>query len=165
MTWQLLFVQSHGVLGSACGQTSSCSSIACLGSALQCAVELHTGFQRKFHAHVMLQFKSEVDRTVSAFVFERLKPNVSPTDLCGDGLCRKKLQMSIGRGFFYVWANKIGTARLSCGGLCVAGNYAPVWTDELFRYQVLGAWPEKLWKQRKVTTEVYKEYLYLTRDG
>ena len=126
---------------------------------------LETCASGKFHAHVMLQFKSEVDRTVSSFVFERLKPNVSPTDLCGDGLCRKRLQMSIDRGFFYVWANKIGTARLSCGGLCVAGNYAPVWTDELFRYQVLGAWPEKLWKQRKVTTEVYKEYLYLTRDG
>ena len=77
----------------------------------------------------------------------------------------RKLQIGIDRGFFYVWANKVGTARDAEGNLCVAGNYAPVWTDECFRYQVLGAWPEKLWKQRKLATDTYKEYLFLTRDG
>ena len=32
-------------------------------------------------------------------------------------------------------------------------------------YQVLGKWPEMLWKQRKLSTERYEDYLYLTRDG
>lgn len=118
-----------------------------------------------FHAHVMIQFLSSVDRSAAAFVFCNIKPNVHPTDLCGEGLCRKKLQVSMDRGFFYVWADKIGTVRDSAGHLCVAGNYAPVWTDECYRYQVLGAWPEKLWKQRKLTTEMYKQYLFLARDG
>ena len=105
-----------------------------------------------------------MDKTAAAFAFHALKPNVSPTDLCGEGLCRKKLQVSIDRGFFYVWANKFGTVQHTSGELC-AGNYAPVWTTEKYRYQVLGAWPEKLWKQRKIATEVCKEYLHLTRDG
>ena len=30
---------------------------------------------------------------------------------------------------------------------------------------MLGAWPEKLWKQRKLSTGSYRTYLYLTRDG
>ena len=117
------------------------------------------------HAHVMLQFNSTVDKTAAAFLFEGVKPNIQPHDLCGEGLNRRKLQIGIDRGFFYVWANKVGTARDAEGNLCVAGNYAPVWTDECFRYQVLGAWPEKLWKQRKLATDTYKEYLFLTRDG
>ena len=117
------------------------------------------------HAHVMLQFHSSVDMSATAFQFAGVRPNVQPTDLCGEGLCRKKLQISVDRGFFYVWANKIGTVRDPEGNLCVAGNYAPVWTAEKFRYQVLGAWPEKLWKQRKLSTEMYEEYLFLSRDG
>lgn len=118
-----------------------------------------------FHAHLMMQFHSSMDRSSTAFQFAGIKPNVQPTDLCGEGLCRKKMQVSVDRGFFYVWANKIGTVRNPAGHLCVAGNYAPVWTEERCRYQVLGAWPEKLWKQRKLTTEVYKQYLFLSRDG
>lgn len=126
---------------------------------------LETCSSGMYHAHVMLQFSCSVDKTAAAFAFHALKPNVSPTDLCGEGLCRKKLQVSIDRGFFYVWANKLGTVQHTSGELCVAGNYAPVWTTETYRYQVLGAWPEKLWKQQKISTEVYKEYLHLSRDG
>ena len=29
-----------------------------------------------------------MDKTAAAFAFHALKPNVSPTDLCGEGLCR-----------------------------------------------------------------------------
>ena len=47
----------------------------------------------------------------------------------------------------------------------VAANYEPCWTNCKDKYQVLGAWPEKLWKQRKLTTAKYEEYLFLTRDG
>jgi hypothetical protein len=92
--------------------------------------------------------------------------------------------VSTNRGFFYVWANKIGTVVDATGQFCVEGNYWPCWAlglftyqvlgawpetlwkqRKLFTYQVLGAWPETLWKQRKLTAEVYQEYLYLTRDG
>ena len=47
----------------------------------------------------------------------------------------------------------------------VAANYEPCWTRAIRSYQVLGKWPEALWKQRKLSTEQYEEYLYLTRDG
>ena len=103
------------------------------------------------HAHVMLQFRVAVDKTASPFAFGGMKPNISPTDLCGEGLRRKKLQSSIDRGFFYVWANKVGAVSNTGGEPCVRGNYEPVWTQQRSRYQVLGAWPEKLWKQRKLT--------------
>ena len=127
---------------------------------------LETGLEGvAFHIHLMIQFSSTVDKTVRGFVFEGVKPNVQPTDLCGEGLCRKKLQTSIDRGFFYVWADKVGTARTPENEVCVAGNYFPCWTQEKFRYQVLGAWPEKLWKQRKLSNQVYRDYLFKTRDG
>ena len=32
-------------------------------------------------------------------------------------------------------------------------------------YQVLGKWPETLWKQLKLSTELSDEYLFLMRDG
>lgn len=44
-----------------------------------------------------------------------------------------------------------------CGALVLAG--------EQKTYQVLGAWPEKLWKRQKLSSEQYREYLFLTRDG
>ena len=117
------------------------------------------------HLHLMLQFTSQRDCTVSGFRFEKLRPNAAANDMMGDGFCRKKLQQSIDRGMFYCWANKIGTVRLACGDLCVAGNYAPAWTHEKNRYQVLGAWPEKLWKCYKLDSDQYEEYLHQCRDG
>ena len=47
----------------------------------------------------------------------------------------------------------------------MAGNYEPCWTTAKIRYQVLGAWPEKLWKQYKLAGDVYERYLYCCRDG
>ena len=113
----------------------------------------------------MIQFRSKVNNTVATFCFEGVSPNASTLDLCGQGHCKKQPQVSINRGFFYCWANKIGTVVGNDGAPCVAGNYFPCWTPERFTYQVLGAWPETLWKQRKVSSQVYTEYLYLTRDG
>ena len=45
---------------------------------------------------------------------------------------------------FYVFVDKDGTCTNEDGTPCVAGNYGPVWSQERFTYQVLGAWPEKL---------------------
>ena len=47
----------------------------------------------------------------------------------------------------------------------MAGNYEPCWTTAKLRYQVLGAWPEKLWKQHKLASDVYEHCLYCCRDG
>jgi hypothetical protein len=77
----------------------------------------------KPHVHLMLQFVGQVDRTTAAFVFEGVRPNARPTDLCGDGICRKRVQLSLDRGFFYVWADKLGTRRDEANQPCVAGNY------------------------------------------
>ncbi|CAE8608571.1 unnamed protein product [Polarella glacialis] len=96
---------------------------------------LETNTDGTDHAHLMLQFTQVVDRTTRSFMFEGLRPNVATTDLGGEG------------------------------AQCLAGNYGPVWSTEPFRYQVLGAWPEKLWKQRKLSHEVCRNYLFLTRDG
>ena len=126
---------------------------------------METCKSKKFHAHLMLQFKAAAKRTTQDFFFEGLKPNASATDLCGEGLCRKRLQQSVDRGFFYVWADKVGTVRLSSGELCVSGNYSPCWTESLFKYQVLGKWPETLWKKRQLSDDVYESLLFLTRDG
>ena len=119
----------------------------------------------RLHAHIYLQFGRKVDRTSRSFAFEGVAPRADPNDLCGEGLSRKKVQESINRGFFYVWADKIGTQRDETGAVCVAGNYQPVWTDARSKYQVMGRWPETLWKQRKLSHEMYERYLYLSRDG
>ena len=80
------------------------------------------------HTHLYLQFFSAVDRTVAAFAFEGVKPNASTNDYLGDGLCRKRLQESMDRGFFYVCADKIGSMRDMSDQPCVVGNYMPCWT-------------------------------------
>ena len=120
------------------------------------------------HIHVMLQFRAKIDRHSKYFSFENIPPNASTDDLCGEGINGRRFQQSVDRGMFYVWANKKGTVRDMEGGLCVVGNYAPCWTKPrkgVFRYEVRGKWPEKLWKQYKLETSVYEEYLFLCRDG
>ena len=73
--------------------------------------------------------------------------------------------MSINRSMFYVWADKIGTQTDEKGAACVYGNYAPCWVPGGFKYQVVGRWPENLWKQRKLTHKTYDDYLFLCRDN
>ena len=66
------------------------------------------------HIHAMLQFTWKIDCLSRRFAFDGIPPNAGPNgvgrDLCGDGLCRKLLQPSIDRGFFYVWAGMTMTA-------------------------------------------------------
>ena len=114
----------------------------------------------------MVQFHSATrTRDVNSFCFGDFRPNASATDLCGEKQCKKKLQQSIDRGFFYVFADKLGTVRSADGKMCTEGNYLPCWTTSEQKYQVLGKWPETLWKQRKISDEIYEELLFLTRDG
>jgi hypothetical protein len=44
-------------------------------------------------------------------------------------------------------------------------NYWPAWTKESKTYQVLGKWPETLWKQYKLSNATYEDYLFKARDG
>ena len=118
------------------------------------------------HIHLMVQFHSATrTRDVNSFCFGDFRPNASATDLCGEKQCKKKLQQSIDRGFFYVFADKLGTVRSADGKMCTEGNYLPCWTTSEQKYQVLGKWPETLWKQRKISDEIYEELLFLTRGG
>ena len=111
----------------------------------------------RLHAHVMLQFVREQDRTSRSFTFEGIPPNVSSNDYLNEGIGGRNPQQSIDRGFFYVFADKRGTAHDATFRECVTGNYMPAWIFEkgVFRYRVLGNWPQALWKK----------YIYLTRDG
>ena len=122
---------------------------------------------RRIHFHLMLQFRSKVKLLSKVFIFKGVRPNVRPSwsDLCGEEFSKRRPQRSFDRGFFYVWADKIGTCRDEPGEPCVWGNYAPVWTELRLTYVVPAKWPEALWKQRKVSHAKWREYLYLTRDG
>ncbi len=60
--------------------------------------------QGNLQVRLMLQFLIAAKRNTKQFHFEALKPNASSTDLCGEGLSRRKFQQSVNRGFFYVWA-------------------------------------------------------------
>lgn len=131
---------------------------------LWCAT-LETCKSGKYHVHLMLQFASAAEKPLKLFWYKGLKPNASTNDLCGDGQCRKKLQQSLDRGFFYTYASKIGTVKDSKGEDCTSGNYWPAWCDERVTYQVLGKWPETLFKQYKIAFDVYDDLLHKCRDG
>ena len=118
-----------------------------------------------FHIHLFLQFHYTIDRFSRSFSFESLVPNGSCNDLLGEGFCKRKLQESLNRGFFYCWADKIGTVKDENGNACVAGNYFPAWTSARCTYAVKGRWAESLWQSYKLSNDVYEEYLFKCRDG
>ena len=93
---------------------------------------METNEDGRVHIHLMLQFRTIVDRLATGFIYQGTRPNVSTNDYCGEGYCKKKMQQSIDRGTFYAWAEKIGTLYMAC-------NYEPCWTQAKDKYQVLGA--------------------------
>lgn len=119
----------------------------------------------RLHVHLYMQFRYPARRSSADHTFEGLKPHVSTSDYCGEGLCRKKLQSSIDRGMFYCWADKIGTQRDPDGNPCVAGNYMPAWTSAMGKYAVAGRWIDNLWRRHVLTHEVYEAYIFMARDG
>ena len=128
-----------------------------------CTLEVNS--KGKLHIHMMVQFHKLKDRDSRCFFFEGLKPRVDSNDLLGEGWSGRKLQDSFDRGFFYCYADKIGTQRDASGAVCLAGNYAPVWDSSApFHYCVRARWAQGLWKAMKLTHAVYEDYLYKTRD-
>jgi len=117
----------------------------------------------------MAQFRKKVDTDAASFKVLQWRPNVRTS---GAGLLGEPLhggrhnQATVDRGFFYVFADKIGTIRDDTGKPCVVGNYAPAWVpDAMYTYVVKGQWAEVLWRQRKLTHTTYEDYLVLCRDG
>lgn len=125
---------------------------------------METNHDETFHLHLMLQFYRARDQTSQPFVFESVRPNGQPNDLLGEGWGGKRQQVSLDRGFFYVFADKEGTAR-SHGKVCVAGNYEPAWTRAKHTYAVRGEWLDRLWRAYKLSFDTYDAYLHLARDG
>ena len=118
-----------------------------------------------------MQFKKPVDWASSHFAFRGVRPNAGPNNLpgqdyCGKGIGGRNPQKSIDRGFFYVWADKIGTCRDELGRICVEGNYAPAWIKGAMEtYQVFVEWPDTLWKQYKLCHEAYDDLLPKCRQN
>ena len=81
------------------------------------------------HAHLMVLFRSAVDRLSKSFALTGVTPNCSANDLTDTSLRGRFPQTSVDRGMFYVWADKVGAARDSDGRICVDGNYGPCWED------------------------------------
>jgi len=129
------------------------------------AATLETGKNERLHIHLMVQFSSSTDTTSRRFAFESLIPQAEPNTLLGDGFCRRRIQDSLDRGMFYVWADKVGTHRTPDGRPCRAGNYEPAWTNAARTYAVKGKWADSLWKAHKLEHSVYEEYVYSCRDG
>jgi len=119
----------------------------------------------RLHVHVMFQFTKKHDHPTSRYTFEGLRAGAEGNDLLGEGWCRKKLQESFDRAFFYCWADKIGQVYNAEGTACTEGNYAPAWTGSLYNYAVRWKWPHNLWWKYKLTDEVYDSYLFLCKDG
>ena len=126
---------------------------------------LETTKAGKLHFHLFLQFLTLPKKSSKNFAFEGLTPRADCNDLLGDGWNKKRMQESLDRAFFYVWAAKKGTVRNAEGSWCVEGNYFPSWTNARCTYAVKGRWPEALWKAHKLTNEVYEEYLFACKDG
>ena len=126
---------------------------------------METNEDQSYHFHLALQFYSACDRVAKTFAFGGVNPNAQPNDLLGESWCTKRWQESVDRAFFYVWADKLGTARTDTGSLCVEGNRQPAWTEARHKYAVKGAWLDKLLKAYKLSLEVYESYVYLSRDG
>ena len=92
----------------------------------------------------MLQFRKVVDTTAAAFHILNWKPNIRPSHagLLGEPIVRgKNNQAMVDRGFFYVFANKIGTVTDELGRPCAEGNYFPVWEEDArYTYPVQAKW-------------------------
>ena len=80
-----------------------------------CCLTLEATKRGALHFHMMVQFTKAMNCTLVRFAFEELKMRADPHDILGEGWSGRKLQESLNRGFFYVYADKIGTQRDEAG--------------------------------------------------
>lgn len=140
-------------------------NIAEWGVRLWCAT-METNEDGTYHFHACVQFHRAMERVADTFTFEGMRPNASTNDGLGEGWSGRKMQDSIHRCMFYVWANKIGTARTEEGTLCAEGNCHPAWVEGgINKYVVSGRWLDRLLRFYKLSLDVYEEYIYLAMDG
>ena len=98
-------------------------------------------------------------------MFEQIAPRADIHDLLGEGWGGRNVQLSIDRGMFYCFANKISSV-FEGDQQCMEGNYLPAWTGSRCTYGVKSKWPFSLWWQYKISSAVYNgEYLYRCRDS
>ena len=121
--------------------------------------------RRRPHLHAMVQFRKAVDLPSRDFAFRGISPNARPSwvDYCRQGLGKRNPQRSLDRGFFYVFANKIGTCIDSGGHLCVRGNYGPAWGDWPYLYEASGEWAETLWRRYQLAHAHARAYIIKCR--
>ena len=76
------------------------------------------------HIHLYVQFHRQVDKTTQSFIFEGISPRADTNDYLGQGQGKRNAQQSMDRGFFYIFADKIGTQRDEHGNevLCVTAT-------------------------------------------
>ena len=119
------------------------------------------------HVHTYLQFsRAVVNTTTATFAFEGIVVGrADPHDLLGEGLCKKKMQQSMDRGFFYVWADKKSTVLDANGQAYTRGNYFPAWTGAACSYAVAGRWLDALHRAYKLSHDTYRQYVYKAGDG
>ena len=125
---------------------------------------------QRLHIHLMVEFHTAKDsgRTVADFKFENLGANASNTDYLGEGVRGgRNFRMSVDRGLFYVFVDKIGTIHRPCGSPCVCGNRGPAWAGMLSSYapRGMGRWAENLFRKRLLTQTYYDELIVLCRDN
>ena len=119
------------------------------------------------HAHLMIQFLDRADVPSTVFAFDGVKPNARPAwaDYLGEAFSTRNPQPSFDRGFFYVWADKVGTMRMPDDTICVDGDYAPAWTGSRKKYKPQRKWAQALWEAHKLSHDVYDDLLFKTRQG
>ena len=74
-----------------------------------CTLEMSS--RDSLHIHLYVQFHRQVDKTTQSFIFEGISPRADTNDYLGQGQGKRNAQQSMDRGFFYVFADKIGTQR------------------------------------------------------
>ena len=100
---------------------------------------LGKGEQDTAHAYLMLQLQVVVGVASSRFALHGTRPSAQPprSDYLGEYFSTKNSQQPFDLGFFYGWADKAGTLRMSGESICACSDYARTWAACRSRQEVL----------------------------
>ena len=107
----------------------------------------------------MLQFTKQVKVLSKDLAVGAWRPNAQPAwcDYLGEAFSTRSFQTSVDRGFFYVFADKLGTLRTAGNKICVDGDYFPVWVGGRKKYKVARKWAQNLWEARKLSHDMRQQ--------